>query len=495
MATPIQSIDDENAFRAWLRVYHHNNDRLIGNTIARCRRINRDLGNIRMAYDHDQCKQMLRKLTYTIDDAHNHRPAPGNMNFNGDKQSDTFYVKTVREGLATLRKELETYCKFRESGHGVCKSGNGGTSDGNKDMFDINAITGKYHRWLIEEARLKKTSADQYKVYIKKLCAAINKAFGAGWFESLCTESDQTSICKRQQCSAYIEFNIRSVSKSARKAWNDWRSAFHRFEEFLDDISDVWNAELGEAWKTKKPIAVKIVPPTVNIEDSKFAQNVVANQDAVIATYTHVELVRVFMGRLKTQSRWYPGFGLLFPTRLMTRIFKKKRPNGWVEWLTRGIENMRVLKSADGGFIRFSEVAGMTIRGDGTVKVLTNTGASFDMMTRTENKRIVCEKALRGLRDISIDHINSLESVMRKNKNKLPGLRRLTEIFEVYKHECGVGLDERAERTWVNDFFDRFKAVLDTDQMRALLIGDLRVLDLEYELMDTCENSKKGKGK
>lgn len=495
MAIPMRSIDNENAFRAWLRVYHHQNERLVGNTIARCRRINRDLGDIHVAYDNDRCAHMLRQLTYTIEDAHNHRAAPGNLVFKGDKNLDVFYAKTLREGLATLRKELEIYCQFRESGLGVGKDSGDGTTSGDGASFDMNAIAGEYHKWLIAEAGLKKTSADQYKVYIKKLCVAIDKAFGAGWFESLRTDLDKIASIKRHQCSAFIEFNVRETSKAARKTWNDWRSAFHQFEEFLDDVSDVWNPELGEAWKIKKPAKIKIVPPTVDLAARAYVDNGEVNPNAIAATYTHKELVRIFVGRLKTQSRWYPSFGLLFPTRLLTRIFRNKRPNAWIEWLKGGIENMRVLKSANGAFVRFSEVTGMTIQCDGTVKVFTKSGASFNMMTRTAENGIDCEKALRGLRDVSIDHVVSLENVLRKNQGKLIGLRRLAELFASCKQECGIELDARSERTWVDDFFARFKAFADTEEMRTLIISDLRVLDLEYELMDTHENSKKGKGR
>ena len=114
MARRIPSIDNEDAFRAWLREHHQHDERLVRDTIARCRRLNRDMGNIQDAYDADRCVRMLELLKYTIEDAHNHRQAPGMLSFRGDKRSDHYFNRTLKEGLATLRTELETYCKFRE---------------------------------------------------------------------------------------------------------------------------------------------------------------------------------------------------------------------------------------------------------------------------------------------------------------------------------------------------------------------------------------------
>lgn len=117
MATTYQPIDNEDAFRAWLREYHQHKDRLVQDTIARCRRINHDLGNIREAFDTDKCANLLKQLTYTVEDAHNRRLPPGNLSFRGDTKSARYYDKTLREGLAALLCALNRYCEFRDGEH------------------------------------------------------------------------------------------------------------------------------------------------------------------------------------------------------------------------------------------------------------------------------------------------------------------------------------------------------------------------------------------
>lgn len=359
--------------------------------------------------------------------------------------------------------------------------------------LSFSAVLKKFHTWLIESTELKKSSADQYKTYIKKLCTAVDDVFGDGWFESLCTACEEDSAAKRRQCSAFIEYKVRTATKEWKKNWRDWRSAYHLFEAFLDDLTDFWNVEFRGACKVKKPLKIELVPPSIRMVDPVYANNVGGDPAAVVAEYTHVELCRAFMGRLKTQSRYYPDLGILFPTRLMTRMFRRWRSNVWIEWLKSDIADMHILKDDRGGFVRFSDVAYMTIRQDGGVYVKTSRGESFQLMTRkAEGKSIVYEQALRGLRDISIDHIVPLKEVFRKDQQNLLGLRRLSELLQSYKQECNGMLNERAERTWIDGFIIRYEDELNSKELQRTLVNDLNRLDLKFELMDMRENSKKG---
>lgn len=366
-------------------------------------------------------------------------------------------------------------------------------------ILDFKEVLRRFHKWLLDDAGLKPNSADQYKGYIKKLCTAVDEVFGRGWFESLALDYERDlSEQKLNLCSAFIEGRIRNCPKECRKAWNDWRSAFHRFEEFLLDITDSWNAypKVDE----QKRIGHTVVTLLPQLAD-KRPTKIDGDKRIVVATYTHDELCRVFLGRLKTQSRYYPGFRLLFPTRLLTKIFKYAHPNAWITWLTNGIENMHMLKDENGHYEVVSSVKKMVIFDDGTIAVTQKDNSIFELMTRTVVKRngrtlegpIVKEKARRGLRDISIDHIRPLENVLRQSRTHLMGLEKLTRLFWVFKRASGKHLDPRAEREWVNAFFEQYRGELDTEEMRALIIEDLNALNMEYELMDTRENPKKGK--
>ena len=335
-------------------------------------------------------------------------------------------------------------------------------SNQKQEKMDFKEVLCSFHKWLLDEAELKPNSADQYKGYIKKLCAVVDKVFGPGWFGSLALDYERNlSEQKLNLCSAFIESQVRNCPRENKKSWNDWRSAFHQFEEFLLDITDSWNHE---------------------------GQN-----RTVVTTYTHEELCRVFLGRLKTQSRYYPRFNILFPTRLLTKIFKscRREANAWINWLKSDIENMHILRDGH-NFEVVSDIRKLEILNDGTVVVTKRDGSYFEMMTRRANGVVVKEFVTRGLRDVSIDHVVPLENILRQNRNRLSGFRRLTELFSDFKVESGENLDPRAERKWVNAFFDQYRGELDTDDMRALIKHDLEILELEFELMDTRENSMKG---
>lgn len=365
--------------------------------------------------------------------------------------------------------------------------------------IDFKEVLRRFHKWLLDEAELKPNSADQYKGYIKKLCAAVDEAFGPERFESLAL--DYVRDLSEQElslCSVFIESQIRNCPRKYKKAWNDWRSAFRRFEEFLFDITDSWNAypKVDKQQRMSYSVATGLPRPA-----DKRPAKIDGDKRIVVATYTHDELCRVFLGRLKTQSRYYPEFGL-FPTRLLTKIFKNTRPNEWITWLKNGIENMHMLKDEKGHYEVVSSVKKLVIFDEGTVVVTLKDNSTFELMTRTVVKRngrgvegpIVKERAERGLRDVSIDHIRPLENVLRQIGVRLVGLKKLTELFFMrFKRDSGEHLDPRAEREWAKAFFEQCRGKLDTDEMRALIIADLNALAMEYELMDTRENSKKGK--
>ena len=216
--------------------------------------------------------------------------------------------------------------------------------------------------------------------------------------------------------------------------------------------------------------------------------------EEVVATYNHKELFNTFRSRLTTQNRYYPKFKLLFPTRLLTKIFKRSRPNAWEQWLEKGIENIGILKE-DGGKIRFSEVTGLEFLRNGTVVVTKNDGKTFNMMTRNAGGSIREARTKLGLRDVSIDHVNPLENVLREKQKSLVGLKNLTVLFQEFNHENNGKFKERDEKAWVNVFFEAYRDKLGTKSMRDDFVEhDLMILnELEYELMDRKENTRKGK--
>lgn len=503
MATTYQPIDNEDAFRAWLREHHQHKESLVRDGIARCRRINNALGNIREAYDADKCAKLLKQLTYTVEDAHNRQLPPEGLSFKGDTKLARYYDKTLLEGLRCLHNALKSYCEFRNGEHekrgAVPNQPKSPKKCEARKMMssDFETFLKCYHKWLIDEADLTKGSADCYKTYLRNLCATVDKVLGAGWFESLAPNYEKSlSAQDLNLCSAYIEINAKCAVGKDRKAWGDCRSAYHRFEEYLYDVTDSWNVEAKDAKQPRgsNDSGCLLAIPKCGKVAECFATASDKNS-VVVESYTHDELCRRLLARLKTQGRYYPRHKLLFPTRLITKIFRKQKKNAWRIWLDKGIEATRILKSSNGDYVLLSDVKELVINNDGTVRITPKIGPAFDMMTHMAGGGIKKVFARQGFRSISIDHVKSLENVVGGKKGILSGLKELTELFKSFASQYDAKLDERAERVWVNDFFAQFKDALDTEAMRALLTADLQVLDLEYELMDIRENSKKGKGK
>lgn len=404
-----------------------------------------------------------------------------------------YYEMRRGRNFPRIKDAHTTQCTGGEINEGG-KISQGGYADktmrGHGDLGEFKNVVQEFHQWLIDETDLTKNSANQYKVYIKKLCAEVDKGLGTGWFESLPMDPQ-----KWESISAFIEKMVRTAKGDRdRKSWNDWRSAFHRFEDFLPEIADSWAITSKKDDLTEEPVQTKPISSSSCVVEKSIKNDANDENEEIIATYNDKELFNRFRSRLTTQNRYYPKFKLLFPTRLLTKIFKRSRPNLWEKWLKKGIKNIGIL-TGNGDKVLFSDVAKFEVLRNGTIIVTKKDGGTFNMMTRTAEGFIREERTKLGLYDVSIDHIKPLENILREKRESLVVLKNLTVLFQKFNHENSGKFKERAERTWVNIFFKNYRDVLDTKSMRDDFVKhDLQILNkLEYELMDRKENAIKGK--
>lgn len=404
-----------------------------------------------------------------------------------------YYEMRRGRNFPRIKDAHTTQCTGGEINEGG-KISQGGYADktmrGHGDLGEFKNVVQEFHQWLIDETDLTKNSANQYKVYIKKLCAEVDKGLGTGWFESLPMDPQ-----KWESISAFIEKMVRTAKGDRdRKSWNDWRSAFHRFEAFLPEIADSWAITSKKDDLTEEPVQTKPISSSSCVVEKSIKNDANDENEEIIATYNDKELFNRFRSRLTTQNRYYPKFKLLFPTRLLTKIFKRSRPNLWEKWLKKGIKNIGIL-TGNGDKVLFSDVAKFEVLRNGTIIVTKKDGGTFNMMTRTAEGFIREERTKLGLYDVSIDHIKPLENILREKQESLVVLKNLTVLFQKFNHENSGKFKERAERTWVNIFFKNYRDVLDTKSMRDDFVKhDLQILNkLEYELMDRKENAIKGK--
>ena len=293
-------------------------------------------------------------------------------------------------------------------------------------------------------------------------------------------------------CSAFVAHKILSTYGSEQKYWRNTQSALHRFDDFLSE----WHDD-----DAKDEHVLHSSSETFSQNDKKLSKNdgvksvsIYDETPKVIDTKTHKELVNRFLLRLKTQSRWYPNFGtengLLFPTRLLGRIFSNVGSDYWKQWMISGLENMQIL-IGENDVCRFSEVEHMNLLSNGECSVyLKGKNDCRTLYTHTANGSVIVARVNGDWKNVSIDHIHPLENILREKAGQLSSFLELTNLFFLYKETCGFYLNPRVEDDWGEEFFKANETKL--LGMADNIVLDLKKLTFDYELMERHENTRKG---
>ena len=153
---------------------------------------------------------------------------------------------------------------------------------------------------------------------------------------------------------------------------------------------------------------------------------------------------------------------------------------------------------------KIQDVKQIELLKNGEFTVIQKSGIKSRLYTRTADGKIRVENSfawskkekkyvLKGWRQLSIDHIIPLEKDLRTKEKQLTGLRKITEIFSEYRSSFPENkkYEWRDEKSWSGSFYEAKKNLL--EGLRDELFADLNALDNRYEIMDSIENSKKGK--
>ena len=103
----------ESDFRGYLRDMRHFKETTIGGRIANCRRVEQYEGDLDRHFDNDQCRNLLWRLTYSVEDHHLQRQPNHNIPINGN----------VRTGSARLKQAVTLYVQFRRRRGTLAKAG------------------------------------------------------------------------------------------------------------------------------------------------------------------------------------------------------------------------------------------------------------------------------------------------------------------------------------------------------------------------------------
>ncbi len=461
-------------------------------------------------YANDRCEHLIDLLTYSREDKRRGKMPRHSIPIDGD----------IYNGTATYKAAVKKYVAFKDAGGMIgmptspkrilpkAKAKASVPFDKiSRDNFNRALLD--FRKWLSDEDRIPR-SAGSYVSYINSLRNAVNQKFGPGWFEwMLADDSVGTSRQKRFCCSAFIEEKVRSSRGGDRKNWQNRRSGFNKFEEFLDYGADSVEGARPEPDEARDKVQVSSVQCVRVPVEHAISPLSYVRDNSPVRSLDHRELFSKFRNRLTTQRRMYPNIAvggelcdLLFTPKLIGRVFGRDKNNAWNRWLTVGIEGIHVLCSDIGAWVPFSDVKQIDIYGNCRFVVTKKDGTSFELRTKTRIGRIMTEQDVLLDRneiapnwsDITIDHITPLENVIRENGNDLRGLRELSKKFVEYNNKVRGGKLDGRKDDWVNDLYEYYREELNTDDMRDLLAIDLETIaQCGYELMDLRENSGKGK--
>lgn len=478
------------AFADWLAVQQNNKGEKrfckhnVESIVARVGRVYRDLCDLEKEYQSDGLKSCLIRLEPRAENL----PFP-EFGFVFDGPHSPVLEEKYLDGLNVLHHAVKIYVEFKKGLGGVGKKCVGKSPKSVAPTFEH--ILEDYCDWLIEVAELSVGASRCYKTYLKKLCSAVDAAIGEGWFESLAMDNP-LSEKRFNLCSAYIEIQVEASTGSEKKNWINWRSAYRQFESFCADEGGLGKTVVQPSPEDSKAVSLVGIPHE-NVAKSLFEAAAEKSEgNFVVAVYSHEDLLRVFLNRLKSQSRYYPEHDLLFPARLLSKIFHGQKSNPWLAWMKTGIEGMRVICDKAGNAVRVSEIKRLLIWNDGGVTIALKNGDTFEMHTRRAGGTIAKARALHGLKGLSIDYCVSFEEVADAEIGNLDGLKKISALFKSFNAKLGKTLDARQEFMWVHDFYEEYCHVFDTDETRNLLAQDLKHLKFEYELMELKENVKKG---
>lgn len=99
-------IYDEEAFRSYMENQAVSKEH-VRNSISRCRKVNHWEGNLYAHYINDRGKSLLKRLTYTKEDAEHRLEQKHNLPIEGKKGFMSIY-----DGTASLRNAVRHYFDF-----------------------------------------------------------------------------------------------------------------------------------------------------------------------------------------------------------------------------------------------------------------------------------------------------------------------------------------------------------------------------------------------
>lgn len=215
---------------------------------------------------------------------------------------------------------------------------------------------------------------------------------------------------------------------------------------------------------------------------------------AGVATYDYDCLEAKFYFRLTTQNRMSSNQPLFYPISILKRLFRFSGQDDF-EWFNRRtnelVDKINVL--TDKGEYVLGDIEEMTIRPtEQTVTVTLPEGVTAMVRTETETGESV-PMAVPGLSGIHIDHTPLMSKVLADNADKLPALKRVTELIRACAQGHKLPLEPKHFAAIARQLFQDKKAVDEMASLIPLLKEELAFIDGQssLRLMSAVYNLKK----
>lgn len=405
------------------------------------------------------------------------------------EDADFYKKKLENEAQKGHKEAIDLLCAINEDLNDFADE-----DDGSAILKTYSDIRAKFRNYLMTEPASKSnkplpgSSASSYVSYMSTLVTLYSAEKNDDSLDKLpyyvITDKEKFDSVI-EECKKYISSKKKSASD--KKNWNNRSSAFNAYSIFLEDyykfdiVDDIDDENEDEEISSDNK-------PTDNSQ----------NKDSEIIhpdTLSFNDLKNKFLSRLKTQSRYYPSYKIYFPIRILCKIFTAKKDSRLLDWMLNDLFNMDILKN-DGSAEKFSNVKEMEITNDGKLIVTLNDDKNFDAYSRTSDNKFVPMVMKKQWSSATIDHKVAMENKVGIFSDKFTGLRKFSDLLLQFVHEKGI-----TERKIIGsnkesmNYVSEFIAKYDTElyNMRDSIMDDLNMMQLEYELMDGSENSKKGK--
>ena len=216
--------------------------------------------------------------------------------------------------------------------------------------------------------------------------------------------------------------------------------------------------------------------------------------EQIVEIYAKKQLDKIFLSRLKTQDRVVDEANIIYPIRLIDRLFKASRNEEPIDnyghnrldgVLLEELEMMKLI-TIDGELL-YRDLYLLIIYVDNSVQTEMTDGTKLRLYTNSllegDNPRPMTAKAIK---DISIDHIVPMCKLLQSKE--LPAMKAISEIIRDAFNGDHISGQNAAK--WTSKSFDYLstKTGFNTEENRTKLLNEIKALNPSYRLMELREN-------